>query len=994
MKPFALAVCLVLSTGLSNPTQARDLTEAEGKIITQAFNIALKANELYYAGRYAEAEALYHETYALNASIPENELSMASDLHNIAATQAQQGRLVEAEETARRALQMRLDHGGIDNVIIHSKALLATILGDLNRFEEARLLQQEAVELTLNSPEASKEDLITNVTNLAYFTEQDGYVQNGIAILNQVVPMLAELPKHDTVRVLNALGRLSSLNGDPQSAETYYRQALLQQGDMTPSPNWSTRDMATVIGNLAAILRGQGRFAEARGLFLQADSMLVGAGITTSEVRANILDGLGEALRAEGDLNGAFKAQRKSLDIRLAIFPEDHLKTGVSFSNLGLTLLQSGQVAEATQALEKAVAIQRQSDDPARFARAALNLSAARGAANDFAGAIELAAEAQTALATVLPPNHPELIKATFNRAWLHLGAGDAATGAKLSDAAMQGFLSNRWQMDIEVTTGAEELRDTRRQVLSSVVATWETDRDAGMNRAFGAAQWAQASKAAHVAQRVAARFAAGDDALAALARQKQELVNLWRATDAQYIALLTHTQQGDPRLAAFREQLEQLSEQIAQTDRALAAQFPDFARLTQPRTVSVSEIQSSLAQGEAFFMPVSTPDETYLFAMTATTATWARSALTDRELDEAIRRLRADLDPSGPSRAAQALDEAFAGDAAPAFDTETAHTLYQALIAPISDSLDGVETVYVVKEGALSGLPLAVLLDRPVTLETDADFQSAPWLIRRFGFATVPSAAAFLAQRATQPTRPPKVALAGFADPAFQGAPDAETPQIATLFTRSANAADEVRALARLPGTRRELLGLADALDTPLDHLALGADATEAAVKSSTRLRDAEIVVFATHGLVAGDLSGLSEPALAFSAPDQPDETDNGLLTASEAARLDLVADWVILSACNTAASDGTPGGEGLSGLASAFLFAGAQSLLVSHWPVRDDAAARLTLATLSAPPEAEGAAKAQHLRRAMLDMIDRGEITHHAHPSVWAPFVVVGAR
>ncbi len=55
-------------------------------------------------------------------------------------------------------------------------------------------------------------------------------------------------------------------------------------------------------------------------------------------------------------------------------------------------------------------------------------------------------------------------------------------------------------------------------------------------------------------------------------------------------------------------------------------------------------------------------------------------------------------------------------------------------------------------------------------------------------------------------------------------------------------------------------------------------------------------------------------------------------MLTASEIATLDLDADWVILSACNTAAADGTPGAEGLSGMAKAFFYAGARALLVSH--------------------------------------------------------------
>jgi len=80
-------------------------------------------------------------------------------------------------------------------------------------------------------------------------------------------------------------------------------------------------------------------------------------------------------------------------------------------------------------------------------------------------------------------------------------------------------------------------------------------------------------------------------------------------------------------------------------------------------------------------------------------------------------------------------------------------------------------------------------------------------------------------------------------------------------------------------------------------------------------------ILAFSTHGLISGELQGLTEPALVLS-PEKEENTiiDNGLLTATEIANIKLDADWVVLSACNTASSSGRPGAEGLSGLARAF--------------------------------------------------------------------------
>ena len=105
-----------------------------------------------------------------------------------------------------------------------------------------------------------------------------------------------------------------------------------------------------------------------------------------------------------------------------------------------------------------------------------------------------------------------------------------------------------------------------------------------------------------------------------------------------------------------------------------------------------------------------------------------------------------------------------------------------------------------------------------------------------------------------------------------------------------------------------------------------------------SLDLSTTKVVGFATHGLIAGDLPKLGEPALALTPPKEPTPEDDGLLRASEVTQLKLNADFVVLSACNTAAADGTPGAEGLSGLAKAFFYAGARSLLVSHWPVDFD--------------------------------------------------------
>jgi CHAT domain-containing protein len=124
---------------------------------------------------------------------------------------------------------------------------------------------------------------------------------------------------------------------------------------------------------------------------------------------------------------------------------------------------------------------------------------------------------------------------------------------------------------------------------------------------------------------------------------------------------------------------------------------------------------------------------------------------------------------------------------------------------------------------------------------------------------------------------------------------------------------------------------------------------------------------------------------------PAQSTPLDDGLLTASEVAQLKLNADWVVLSACNTAAGD-TPGAEAFSGLARAFFYAGARALLVSHWSVASDAATRLTTSTFDVMKSDPNIGRAEALRRAMVDYMNDTGVPLNAYPAFWGPFSVVG--
>jgi CHAT domain-containing protein len=271
---------------------------------------------------------------------------------------------------------------------------------------------------------------------------------------------------------------------------------------------------------------------------------------------------------------------------------------------------------------------------------------------------------------------------------------------------------------------------------------------------------------------------------------------------------------------------------------------------------------------------------------------------------------------------------------------------------------------------------------------------------------STVPSAGAFTTLRRLPAGAPAREQFIGFGDPLFnaedaalakaqqapepvmvaaRGVPLKRRAKVQTSDVDSA----ELALLPRLPDTAYELRSIALALQAdPTKVLHLGRDANERTVKTGA-LERYRVVAFATHGLVPGDLNGLTQPALALTAPEIADVDGDGLLTMDEILGLKLDADWVVLSACNTAAG-AAAGAEAASGLGRAFFYAGARALLVTNWSVYSEAARALVSDLF----------RGEALRQAMMALLDGPGFTDasgktlftYGHPIFWAPYTLIG--
>lgn len=517
--------------------------------------------------------------------------------------------------------------------------------------------------------------------------------------------------------------------------------------------------------------------------------------------------------------------------------------------------------------------------------------------------------------------------------------------------------------------------------------------------RAFEAAQWALISSAGKALQQLGLRAAAGSGELAGLVRQRQDLVAMISERERAIGDLPDEDAAARAaKLVALRGEIDSLQTEVAGIDRRLATDFPRYAELSNPKPLSIADVQALLDEEEALLVFLTGASNNFVWAIGKHDSAWHSSFYGKGLLAEDVALLRAQLDPnSAANRGAKSLQETGGPKVAP-FDRLRAFVLYGELIKPVEKVLAGKTHVFVVADGPLAALPLSVLVSaKPEGEDTDpAALRKTAWLAKRYAFTTLPSVGSLSIIRTAKPAKTSDAGkrFAGFGAPILGGqrAPlEVASADNDSFFRGSLADVEAVRDLAPLPQTGPELLRLAKAMGASPETVYLDARATETAVKRAD-LSKVDILAFATHGLLSGDLKGLAEPALVLTPPEVATQTDDGLLTASEVAELDLSAEWVILSACNTAGGDGRPDADGLSGLARAFIYAGARAILVSHWPVRDDAAAKLTTGAIGLLTGNHGLRRSEALGIAMLDVMQDTSDPTLAHPSAWAPFVVVG--
>ena len=419
------------------------------------------------------------------------------------------------------------------------------------------------------------------------------------------------------------------------------------------------------------------------------------------------------------------------------------------------------------------------------------------------------------------------------------------------------------------------------------------------LDEAFRVAQGAMASPAGNALMQIGVRAAAGSGGLSALMRDRQGITTALDAIEDRL------TLPGADTVALTGEG-DALQQQLAGVDARVLADYPEFRALTRPRPLSVAEVQALLAPDEAQVLTFVGDDSTYVFAVSKTSAGWHRLAVERAEVARIVSVLRDEQDPSGAARSTEALTPVARHGLS--FNRQRASALYDYPLRPLEPQFAQAKHLFVVPDGPLTSLPFGLLVtdDTEGADDDPAVLRATYWLIRRQALTTLPSVESLRVVRQMPPPAQDRVAFAGFGDPVLGGSlPVVALSRGAAVMRGGLADGDQLRALSALPQTRGELLAIAATLGARASSVRLGHAATETAVKEADLSRT-QVLAFATHGLLSGDLAGLSEAALVLTPPDDPSAADDGLLTASEIADLKLDADWVLLSACNTARGPG----------------------------------------------------------------------------------------
>ncbi len=989
-----------------------------------AFTLNYLASIHQQEGRAEEARVAYERALAIREKAfgPES-LEVAKSLNNLADWRRERSDYAGARPLLLRALSIREQQLGKKHpAVAFSMTALARVEEEVGATARARALYEGALHIQESAPGVDGYDLGTTLNDLGGLHHRAGNFEQAKQYYDRALALFQPMPGRGQDFLAITLTNLATLRqhtGDLAGARRLYEQALRIHEKLNGSSHPSVG--ATLTG-LSGVLRQMGDLEGALRVADRARTIYETAYGPSHPTIAVLASRQADLYQHLHQPEKALAAASRALTIRETVYGPAHPLVASTLTDLAGLYASVNDHGAALKAALRAREIQERTYGQRHPDVAATDSQLGRlyWQNEDYKKAATYFEEALAVRETTLGMQHPDVALALADLGQFRASRGDLLGARTLYEKARQIHLAvGRMNDDLDEASlrglwrsGAQALREYA-GVLAAISRTPKHEREGPSAREMGFTVAEQARSwivQAALAKAVARTGASGAGA-SQLARQVQDLrqrrQSLWKTLDSAY---------GKPTDQREPGTLEQLQQDLDTTQTALDLAvvqlnqaFPRYAELAAPTPVSLSEVQQALSPQEVLLSFLTLEDRVLVWIVHPHRPfVFLESPITQVKLRSLIERVKASIPPSNTSSSGT--------PSPPPYDVNAAFDLYTVLFKPLEPHLAGSKQVIIVPDELLLAVPFAALIRNNTgptfqrlagLAQTHVEpgpqdqllYAELPWLIKSHALTVLPSASSLKILRqghATAAGTPEP--FIGIGDPVLGGKGATRGGKMLVAGRGMRVARDDIRNLDRLPSTRTELLTVASVLGAePSTHVYLAEQATETRVMElnrSGRLGRAAVVSFATHGLLAGELQGLTQPALVLTPPDAPSDEDDGLLSLDEILRLQLPhTEWVILSACNTAAGDGS--GEGLSGLARGFFFAGARALLVSQWSVDDVATQVLMTEVFKRYGGKERLDSAESLREGMLAVIQKSREAHHAyfaHPHAWAPFMLVG--
>jgi CHAT domain-containing protein len=800
---------------------------------------------------------------------------------------------------------------------------------------------------------------------LGFYQNRSDQLTNAEVTLTRSLELERQRPRENILRLgssLNSLATNYERQGQFEKAEVLRRKSVEAAGGMDGTPSLA---LAVRLHDLGTTIGRQGRNADAVAVLRRAEAVAVTFSGTNDVSVSYSQVMLAQELAKMGNYDEAIQTIDRAVSIRASKFGVNNPNTLAAMNYQGSILLGAKRPTEAALVLGQAVA----------------------------------------AAVTGFGPDSPDLasLRVTYAQSLMLTGKSAAAHDQLDLAASILGQPAFS-RLDMLMAPNRTALSSLGR--LNSAAARMAylylmsaTDDRSSIGKALTAIQVSQRAFDSSAVWQAAARLTAKEPDIQALVKDQQsgnaELSKLRRSLVQAY-------QKNDSaQIKTIAASMTTQRQDLAARTIKIEEKFPTFFRLASGGGIRIEDLIGTgkqaplLKNHEALLIVFNNQDVSHVAFISRSYQKVVKIPISTKALTKLVMTLREATDISNSSNPSNL----------PVYDLNVANQLYKLIIEPFYNEFKDVRTLYVAPDGPLRALPFSLMVEKIGKGEDQfARYRNSSWLGDNMSLVTLPDISALGVLRSITPPSKASHPFLAFADPALQGTTNVRTLSAFNVLRGNMPAASDatrtstaVCAMQPLPETRKEAQAIAARFGTEKSKIFLGDDANEKnifAMNADSSLASYKVILFATHGLVAGEAGGSIDPALVLT-PDSncksESELGDGLLTSGEIATLSLDADWVILSGCNTAGSSGESKSAPLSGLARAFFYAGARKLLVSHWSVDSTATADL----ISNVFASGGKASAGSLQKAMKAVRNsRGSLSYRAHPAFWGPFVMVGVN